>query len=42
MNHDCVGNSRLVIGSAKDNFAMTIFASVTVPKGQPILFNYGD
>ena len=40
MNHDCVGNTRLVIDSSKDGFKMSVFASVPISKGSPILFNY--
>jgi len=40
MNHDCIGNTRLVIDETKDGFQMSIYASVQISKGAPILFNY--
>lgn len=35
--HDCVANTHLTVD---DNFQMTVHASVTIPQGHPIYFNY--
>lgn len=41
MNHDCIGNTRLVIDDTpNEGFKLSIYASVTIAKGSPILFNY--
>ena len=37
MAHDCLANTHLAVDDA---FQMTIHASVPVPRGQPIYFNY--
>lgn len=39
MAHDCVDNVHL---SVDDNFVMTVRASIDIPRGQPILYNYTD
>ena len=40
MNHDCIGNTRMVVDSSDNEFKMSVYASVTIPKGTPIIFNY--
>lgn len=41
MNHDCIGNTRLVIDDTpSEGFKLSIYASVSIAKGAPILFNY--
>ena len=40
MNHDCIGNTRLVMDTSNNDFKLSVYASVTIPKGRPILFNY--
>jgi hypothetical protein len=37
MAHDCVGNTHLAVD---DDFQMIIHASLPIPRGQPIYFNY--
>ncbi|XP_059097144.1 uncharacterized protein LOC131891555 isoform X2 [Tigriopus californicus] len=37
MNHDCVGNTRLVMSS---DLKLTVYASIDIKAGMPILFNY--
>jgi len=37
MAHDCVANTHLAVG---DDFEMSIHASVPIPLGHPIYFNY--
>jgi hypothetical protein len=37
MAHDCVANTHLAVD---DDFQMTVHASITIPQGQPIYFNY--
>lgn len=37
MNHDCIGNTRLVMSP---DLQLTVYASVDIKAGMPILFNY--
>ncbi|KDR18205.1 Protein msta, isoform A, partial [Zootermopsis nevadensis] len=37
MAHDCVANTHLAVD---DDFQMTVHASITIPQGHPIYFNY--
>jgi len=37
--HDCIGNTHL---SVDDTFYITVYASVPIPAGQPIFFNYAS
>lgn len=39
MNHDCVGNTRLVISGERKK--ILVFSSINIEKNCPILFNYG-
>ena len=40
MNHDCIGNTRFVMDTTNNDFKMSVYASVAIPKGNPILNNY--
>ena len=40
MNHSCVGNTRLVVDSSGGEYKVSVYASVTIPKGTEITFNY--
>ena len=40
MNHDCIGNTRIVMDTTNNDFKMSVYASVAIPKGSPILNNY--
>ena len=39
MNHDCVGNTRLAMGTDEDH-RLSVFAATKIESGTPILFNY--
>ena len=41
MNHHCIGNTRLVVDNDSNGiFKLSVYASVAISKGSPILFNY--
>ena len=41
MNHHCIGNTRLVVDNdGNGTFKLSVYASVAISKGSPILFNY--